>query len=106
MPIGGLPRIKLVACGRSVAVDVDVFLSRSLHHVNVFSFSVSAPFWYRFHSLSVSESGELYSWGQGIDGQLGNGSTLSTRVPSKVGGLKDVVTVSAGVAHSAGDHSG
>ena len=29
-----------------------------------------------FHSLAVSEHGDLYSWGSGTNGRLGHGDTV------------------------------
>ncbi len=36
------------------------------------------------HSLAVSTRGQLYAWGLGSEGQLGDGSTTSSDVPVKV----------------------
>ena len=41
----------------------------------------------RLHSLCVTDSGALYSWGEGDGGRLGHGRTESTCVPQRVLGL-------------------
>nr|XP_044999450.1 E3 ISG15--protein ligase HERC5 [Jaculus jaculus] len=56
-----------------------------------------------YHSLALSKGGELFAWGQNLDGQLGVGSTCpSTPVPQTVEHLAGVplVQISAGEAHS------
>jgi len=65
------------------------------------------------HSAAVTADGDLYTWGDNMFGQLGyksntfrgaDGQTAGmpyTATPTKVPGLKDVVAVSLGFAHSA-----
>lgn len=46
------------------------------------------------HSLAISQTGELYSWGEGRSGQMGNNSATTSRLPVKVNslsGIKDAV---------------
>lgn len=38
------------------------------------------------HSCAVSESGEVYCWGRGSEGQLGNGVTGNRARPERVSG--------------------
>jgi alpha-tubulin suppressor-like RCC1 family protein len=51
-----------------------------------------------YHTCSLMQSGEVTCWGMGGDGQLGNGSFLSSPVPVEVTGLSDATAVSAGYA--------
>lgn len=53
-----------------------------------------------FHICAIKE-GSLYSWGKGIDGQLGNGSYSNSYEPTKVTCLgSDVEDVSCGQNHT------
>ena len=69
----------------------------ALHHCRVWKISVSER-----HSMVVCQSGYLYTFGQGIHGQLGHGSYISHPLPLLVKGLADhrVLSVSAGPQHS------
>ena len=51
------------------------------------------------HTLALTREGELYAFGRGRDGQLGNGATSNGAAP--VRGLKGVVAFAAGTSHSA-----
>ncbi|XP_070265202.1 E3 ISG15--protein ligase HERC5-like isoform X1 [Myotis yumanensis] len=56
-----------------------------------------------YHSLALSKGGELFAWGQNLDGQLGLGRILdSTPTPQLVEHLSGVplAQISAGKAHS------
>ncbi|XDC56334.1 hypothetical protein R6Z07M_007516 [Ovis aries] len=56
-----------------------------------------------YHSLALSKGGELFAWGQNLDGQLGVGRMFaSTSTPEIVENLSGVplVQISAGEAHS------
>jgi len=53
-----------------------------------------------FHMCAISD-GALYSWGKGIDGQLGHGNTKNISKPMKIELLsKDVESVSCGTNHT------
>jgi alpha-tubulin suppressor-like RCC1 family protein len=53
-----------------------------------------------FHMCAISE-GFLYSWGKGIDGQLGHGNTKNMSKPIKVEALGEgVESVSCGTNHT------
>jgi alpha-tubulin suppressor-like RCC1 family protein len=55
------------------------------------------------HSLGVRQDGSLWAWGCNGNGQLGDGTTTSSRSPvSVVGGFTDWCAASAGGAHSLG----
>jgi hypothetical protein len=58
----------------------------------------------RFHTACVTESGALYTWGRGANGQLGHGDVSDQATPKRVeSGLKDkiMVKVACGENHSA-----
>ena len=48
-----------------------------------------------FHTVALTKTGEVFSWGCGRDGQLGHGDWGSPRVPHLVKALqgKDVIQV-------------
>lgn len=53
------------------------------------------------HSLAVTASGALYSWGCGNYGQLGHGDERNQRLPKRVEVLQERVrSVAAGTVHS------
>ena len=56
------------------------------------------------HTLALTETGHIYSWGDGDYGKLGHGNTSTQKLPKRVvGPLVDklVVQISAGYRHSA-----
>ena len=55
------------------------------------------------HCLAITNSGEVYSWGEGSYGRLGHGDTATIKTPKRVEALKDVVIVQVccGSRHSA-----
>ena len=48
-----------------------------------------------YHSIALTEKGEVYTWGYNGNGQLGNGTREDSLVPVKVTGLKNVTKVNA-----------
>ena len=52
------------------------------------------------HSLVLTESGEVYAWGDNDDGQLGLGDREERLTPTKVEGLPKVKAIAAGGVHS------
>jgi alpha-tubulin suppressor-like RCC1 family protein len=57
------------------------------------------------HSLALCADGTLAAWGNNANGQLGNGSTIQSKVPVAVNTAgvlagKTVVAVAAGISHS------
>ena len=55
------------------------------------------------HSLAITNTGQVYSWGEGSYGRLGHGDTVTVKSPKLIEALKDVVVVqvSSGARHSA-----
>ncbi|XP_068082847.1 E3 ubiquitin-protein ligase HERC2 [Anabrus simplex] len=54
------------------------------------------------HCLAVTDTGQVYAWGDNDHGQQGNGSTIVNRKPAQVNGLEDVHVnrVACGSSHS------
>jgi alpha-tubulin suppressor-like RCC1 family protein len=54
------------------------------------------------HSLALRSAGNVVAWGSDTDGQLGNGSTINSSVPTEVQGLPEepVIAIAAGYHHS------
>jgi len=54
------------------------------------------------HSFALTADGSVWSWGAGVDGQLGHGDMQGQLLPKKVDALagRRVVAVSTGYAHS------
>jgi hypothetical protein len=48
------------------------------------------------HSMALTASGELYAWGEGVNGQLGHGGKENLAVPRVVGGIGGAVVGMAG----------
>jgi hypothetical protein len=54
----------------------------------------------RGHTLARASDGTVWAWGHNGNGQLGDGHTIDTSTPTRVGGLTGVTTVAAGAFHS------
>jgi len=52
------------------------------------------------HTLALDAAGNVYAWGDGVDGQLGQGVAANSDVPLFVPGLPPIVDVRAGGMHS------
>ncbi|XP_014665910.1 PREDICTED: uncharacterized protein LOC106807909 [Priapulus caudatus] len=57
----------------------------------------------QYHTLALTSTGRVYSWGWGVHGQLGHGTADDCHLPTYIRALEGVVvtTVCAGYAHSA-----
>jgi alpha-tubulin suppressor-like RCC1 family protein len=55
-----------------------------------------------FHNCGLTINQNIYCWGQGGNGALGNGQTSVSNVPVRVTGAYTFVQVSAGINHSCG----
>ena len=54
-----------------------------------------------YHSMALTATGGLYSWGEGSSGQLGHGDKENLAVPRVVGGIGGaVVGMAGGTYHS------
>lgn len=58
------------------------------------------------YSLGLTSAGDVYSWGDNSNGQLGNGSVVSTSVPTRVSGINGAGYLSGAVSISAGNVHG
>jgi len=52
------------------------------------------------HSMALDTQGKVWTWGNGVDGELGNGGTSSTNLPMLVAGISNVIAIAAGSDHS------
>lgn len=52
------------------------------------------------HSLAVAPDGSVWTWGRGVDGELGNGAKTSSSTPVQVSGLSGVAQVAGGYEFS------
>lgn len=52
------------------------------------------------HTCAVRSGGEVWCWGDGPEGQLGNGSSMSTSTPLQVAGISDATDVEASGTHT------
>ncbi|XP_032830981.2 putative E3 ubiquitin-protein ligase HERC1 isoform X4 [Petromyzon marinus] len=52
------------------------------------------------HSASVTEDGELYTWGEGDFGRLGHGDSNSRNIPTLVKDISNVGQVACGSSHT------
>ena len=48
-----------------------------------------------YHSIALTEKGEVYTWGYNGNGQLGNGTREDSLVPVKVTGLENIAKIDA-----------
>jgi len=58
------------------------------------------------HSVALSTTGDVYTWGYGLDGRLGNGSSTNTLIPTIIdinGG--EIIEISAGGSNTAAINS-
>lgn len=54
-----------------------------------------------YHTLALTDGGDVYSWGDGADGQLGTGDRTSHFSPVRVESLPKIKAVAAGFCTSA-----
>ena len=52
------------------------------------------------HSLALRHDGGVYAWGVNESGQLGDGKTVSLKVPTQILGLSNIIALAAGTRHS------
>nr|CAB3252595.1 ZF(ZZ)-8 zinc finger protein [Phallusia mammillata] len=75
-------------------------LIESIQHIRIVKVASNAG---GKHTLALSEDGEVYSWGEGVDGKLGHGNRSSIDHPRVIESLRSehVVEIAAGGSHSA-----
>ena len=49
-----------------------------------------------YNGYALDSSGDVWAWGGGLTGQLGNGTTNNSSVPVQVSNLKKIVSIAAG----------
>ncbi len=52
------------------------------------------------HSLALDPDGFVWAWGSNDRGQLGNGTSVPSDLPSRVDDLSGVIAIAAGISHS------
>lgn len=52
------------------------------------------------HSIILKSDGSVWTWGRGLEGQLGNGKYESSSVPVMVSGLNNIKYIAAGAYHN------
>lgn len=57
----------------------------------------------QYHMLALSMNGDVYAWGQGLQGQTANERKVDTNIPHAIDSLKEyrIVDIAAGGSHSA-----
>ncbi len=53
-----------------------------------------------YHSLALTHSGQVYSWGSNECGQLGLSSNLKLYLPNLIPNINNIIQISAGQSHS------
>src|SRR6266403_5541896 len=53
-----------------------------------------------YHTCALFGDGTVQCWGRNAEGQLGNGTTIGSRVPGRVAGLPSATAVSGGFQHT------
>jgi E3 ubiquitin-protein ligase HERC1 len=100
------------ACGKGSYGRLGMGDSNTQHHLKSIPMFVSNQIVIRSvssskgsdgHTLAISDSGRVYSWGDGDYGKLGHGNRQTTKSPKLIEALSDkvVICVSAGFRHSA-----
>lgn len=51
------------------------------------------------NSYALDATGNVWTWGQNQNGQLGNGTTIGNSIPTKVAGVSGVVAIAGGQGH-------
>ena len=52
------------------------------------------------HACAIATDGNVYCWGNGVNGQLGGGTPVDSNTPTQVPGLTNVVDIAAGWLHT------
>jgi len=60
--------------------------------------SIAGGYW---HSIALKSDGSVWTWGNNIHGQLGDGTTANKNTSVQVDGLTDVIAIAGGYYHTA-----
>jgi len=52
------------------------------------------------HSVALDLNGKVWTWGRGVEGQLGNGGSTNISVPAMLPGISNVITIAGGFDHT------
>ena len=53
-----------------------------------------------YHSVALMNDSTVWAWGQGMQGQLGDGMNASSNFPVQVSGLSEVTAIASGMNHA------
>jgi alpha-tubulin suppressor-like RCC1 family protein len=53
-----------------------------------------------YHSVALDASGNVWVWGRGSEGEIGNGDTASVNVPTMLTTISNVIAIAAGYSHT------
>ena len=95
---GQLGHDKPLSCGATVADIADKLTPCGLTLFN--NSSVKKIATGSHYSMCITEVGQLFTWGAGLDFVLGSGSEQDIRIPTLVPMNNPVVNISAGGSHS------
>lgn len=54
----------------------------------------------KYHTVAADANGAVWTWGQNTNGQLGNGTTATAKVPQQLATISGVKAVAAGATHT------
>ena len=81
--------------GKSIGITVDWGNGSNADFVDIISVSAGYT-----HTLALKNDGTVWACGYNAQGQLGNGTTVSSTTPIMIEGFSDVKSISAGYYHS------
>lgn len=81
------------------SITAHYYLDSSPFVVELHAKTIDVPN-FGYHTLAVSDNGEVWAWGRNTSGQLGDGTSYNRFTPVQVKNIYDVIAVSAGSHHS------
>ncbi|MGO9243653.1 MAG: choice-of-anchor tandem repeat GloVer-containing protein [Verrucomicrobiia bacterium] len=54
----------------------------------------------QFHSVALDVNSNVWTWGYGLDGELGNGGNTNVFTPAMLTGISNVIAIAAGYNHT------